>query len=103
MHELATPASSSDIVTAPLHYLYLLNDVSKEFLRTEFKRDCKYTIEQYLYLVHGERVRKDELLDPLFVDDMTNYSKENIPWENQQQTEEKPFKFAQVQGVCKLL
>ena len=96
LHELATPAGPSDTVTAPLHYLYFLNDVDKEFLSTEFTRDSKYSIEQYLYLMHGERVSKDELLDPLFDDDTIDYSKDNIPWEQQNDgTEEKPFKFAE--------
>jgi hypothetical protein len=35
----ATPAGPDDTVTAPLQYLYLLNDVDREFLKTEFTRD----------------------------------------------------------------
>ena len=97
LHELATPAGSSDTVIAPLQYLYLLNDVDREFLKTEFTRDSKYSIEQYLYLMHGERVRKEELLDPLLDDDTIDYTQTEPPWEQQStdETETKPFKFAE--------
>ena len=95
LHELATPAGSNDTVIAPLQYLYLLNDVDREFLKTEFTRDSKYSIEQYLFLMHGERVRKEELLDPLFDDDTIDYTKTEPPWEQESSdTETKPFKFA---------
>jgi len=83
LHELATPAGPDDTVTAPLQYLYLLNDVDREFLKTEFTRDSKYSIEQYLFLMHGERVRKEELLDPLFDDDTIDYTKTEPPWEQE--------------------
>jgi len=110
LHDLATPAGPGDTVTAPLSYLYLLRQVDREFLNTEFIRDAKYSIEQYLFLMHGERVSKDELLDPIVDDDTIDYSNDNIPWEQSPTPmEEKPFQFdpnadeAQRQGVLDLL
>ena len=110
LHDLATPAGPSDTVTAPLSYLYLLRQVDREFLSTEFTRDAKYSTEQYLFLVHGERVSKDELLDPTVDDDTTDYSNDSIPWEQSPTpTEDKPFQLdpsadeAQRQGVLDLL
>ena len=111
LSELAIPAGPSDTVTAPLSYLYFLNDVDRDFLETEFECDTKHTIAQYLYLIHGQRVSKDELLDPIVDDDTIDYSGDNLPWEQQStpDTEPKPFQFApdadaaQKQGVLDLL
>ena len=60
--------------------------------------------------MHGHRVSKDELLDPIFDDDTIDYSRENIPWEQPNtDSTEKPFQFAadadpiEVQGIKNLL
>jgi len=111
LSELAIPAGPDDTVTAPLSYLYFLNDVDRDFLETEYDCDTKHTIAQYLYLIHGQRVSKDELLDPIVDDDTIDYSGDNLPWEQQStpDTELKPFQFApdadaaQKQGVLDLL
>ena len=62
----------------------------------DYTHDSKHNIAQYLYLVHGQRVGKDELLDPIIDDDTIDYSKDSIPWEQQStsETEPKPFNFA---------
>ena len=81
LDELSPHQGPDDTVTAPLSYLYFLNEVSDVFLKQEFNRNAKYSIDQYLYLIKGHRVSKDELLDPLLDDDIIDYSWENIPWE----------------------
>jgi hypothetical protein len=65
LHAEAEHAGRSDTVTAPLHYLYLLNGVDAEVANYQFSRDSKYTVAQYLYIMHGERVRKNALLEPI--------------------------------------
>ena len=81
LDEFATHQGLDDTVTAPLTYLYFLNELSEVFLKKEFTRNAKYSIDQYLYLMHVHRVSKDELLDPILDDDTIDYSRENIPWE----------------------
>ena len=81
LDELATRPGPDDTLTAPPTYLFFLNEVNDVFLQQEFTRNAKYSINKYLYLMHGQRVSKDELLDPILGDDTIDNSRENIPWE----------------------
>ena len=92
LHAEAEPAGRSDTVTAPLHYLYLLNGVDADVANYQFSRDSKYTVAQYLYVMHGERVRKDALLEPIDDNDEIDYTRTEPPWE-QETPDGKPFKF----------
>jgi hypothetical protein len=92
LHAEAEPAGRSDTVTAPLHYLYLLNGVDAEVANYQFSRDSKYTVAQYLYIMHGERVRKNALLEPIDDNDEIDYTRTEPPWE-QETPDGKPFKF----------
>ena len=110
LDKFATHPGPNDTVTAPLSSLYFLNEVSDVFLKQEFTRNAKYSIDQYLYLMNGHRVSKDELLDPILDDDTIDYSRESIPWEQPNtDSTEKPFQFAadadpiEVQGIKNLL
>jgi hypothetical protein len=92
LHAEAEHAGRSDTVTAPLHYLYLLNGVDADVANYQFSRDSKYTVAQYLYVMHGERVRKDALLEPIDDNDEIDYTRTEPPWE-QETPDGKPFKF----------
>ena len=81
MDELAPHQGPDDTVMTPLSCLYFLNEVSDVFLKQEFTRDAKYSINQYLYLMHVQRISKDELFDSILDDDIIGYSRDNIPWE----------------------
>jgi transposase InsO family protein len=94
LHAEAEHAGRSDTVTAPLHYLYLLQGVDAEFANQKYSRDSKHTIAQYLFLTHGERLHKDALLDPIDDDDEIDYTRTEPPWE-QETPEGKPFQFPQ--------
>ena len=94
LHAEAEHAGCNDIVTTPLHYLYLLQGVDAEFANKQYSRDSKYTVAQYLYLTHGERLNKDALLDPIDDNDEIDYTRTEPPWE-QQIPDGKPFQFPQ--------
>ena len=73
--EVADPSGLGTTITAPLSYLFFLNEVDDEFLEREFCRDIKYSIRQELFLMHAHRIAKEELLDPAVDDYMIDYSK----------------------------
>ena len=100
LDDLATPPGPNSSVIAPLQYLYFLRQPDSQFLQKEFCVDSKYTVEQYLYHSYGEQVMtresKDNFIDPIDDDDEIDYSKDNIPWEDDTKLYDftyKPFKF----------